>query len=398
MGTHQRQMTFASHGHMLTNCNSWSPDSRRIVYDVRSDPAGSVFDGTRIETVDVESGEVRVVYESRNGACCGVATYSTTENRVVFIHGPEFPDATWNYGMTRRQGVMVDEARPGIAINLDARDMMPPFTAGALRGGSHVHIFSRDGKAVTFTYEDQFLGGPRNIGVSVMGKPVKVPNTHPRNHDGVAFSVLVTRTVERPTPGSDEISRACEEGWIGSGHRAFAFVGHTMSAGGQAVAEVFLAELPEDLTVPGDGPLQGTATEQPCPPKGTIQRRLTHTKGIDGPRHWMRSNAEGTRIGYLMRDDAGIVQFWTVSPTGSGSPTQITRAKQGVQSSFSWHDERVALVMDRQVCVVEMDGGTKAFTEPCDIRPESCVFSPDGTRVAYVRNVRGWNQIFVVDA
>jgi hypothetical protein len=29
----------------------WSPDSRWIVYDTRSDPAGAVFDGETIEAV-----------------------------------------------------------------------------------------------------------------------------------------------------------------------------------------------------------------------------------------------------------------------------------------------------------------------------------------------------------
>jgi len=28
-------------------------------------------------------------------------------------------------------------------------------------------------------------------------------------------------------------------------------------------------------------------------------------------------------------------------------------------------------------------------------RPEACVFSPDGLRVAYVRTVEGYNQVFV---
>src|SRR4051794_13597097 len=71
----EKQITFAKHGHILTNTAIWSPDGRRIVYDVRSDAEGSKFDGTRIESVDVETGQSRVLYESRNGACCGVATY-----------------------------------------------------------------------------------------------------------------------------------------------------------------------------------------------------------------------------------------------------------------------------------------------------------------------------------
>jgi Tol biopolymer transport system component len=59
----ERQLTFRPHGHILTNTGVWSPDGRWIVYDVRSDPAGSVFDGTRIERVHADSGQVEVLYE-----------------------------------------------------------------------------------------------------------------------------------------------------------------------------------------------------------------------------------------------------------------------------------------------------------------------------------------------
>ena len=50
---------------VLTNCNVWSPDSKWIVFDTRSDAAGAVFDGTQIRMVNVETREVLTVYESR---------------------------------------------------------------------------------------------------------------------------------------------------------------------------------------------------------------------------------------------------------------------------------------------------------------------------------------------
>lgn len=52
----ERQLTTARHGHLLTNAAVWSPDSRWIVYDTRSSPDGSSFDGTRIERVDEAHG------------------------------------------------------------------------------------------------------------------------------------------------------------------------------------------------------------------------------------------------------------------------------------------------------------------------------------------------------
>ncbi len=309
--TNERQVTHAPDGHILTNAAVWSRDGRRIVYDVRSDPAGDVFDGDRIETVDADTGEVRVLYKSRRGAKCGVATFSPTADRVVFILGPEDRTPNFTYGPTRRRGVMVDEDHPGELIPLDARDLVPPFTPGALRGGTHVHVFSPDGSRVSFTYEDHVLDlcpGPgernqRNVGVSVLGRPVRVPQTGSRNHDGEAFSVLVTRTRDEPRPGSDEISRAFEDAWVGThgylrpdGTRqrwAIAFQGDVVTPGGETISEVFIADLPDDLTIPGDGPLQGTQSTRPGPPRGTRQRRLTRTNdrkypGLQGARHWLR--------------------------------------------------------------------------------------------------------------
>lgn len=40
--------------------------------------------------------------------------------------------------------------------NLDAMDITAPYTPGALRGGSHVHVFSPNGELVSFTYNDRF--------------------------------------------------------------------------------------------------------------------------------------------------------------------------------------------------------------------------------------------------
>ena len=74
----ERQLTRARHGHVLTNVGVWSADGRWIVYDVRSDVEGAVFDGERIERVHVQTGAVDVVYRARNGARCGVATQASS--------------------------------------------------------------------------------------------------------------------------------------------------------------------------------------------------------------------------------------------------------------------------------------------------------------------------------
>jgi len=444
---HERQVTSAAHGHMLTSTAVWSADSRWIVYDTRSSPDGSVFDGTRIERVEVGSGRVEFLYASQHGACCGVVTASPVDDRVVFILGPEHPTAEWQYGFNRRQGVVVRTSRPGVIEPLDARDLVPPFTAGALRGGSHVHVFSPDGRLASFTYEDAILDGHpadaatvgsareknlRGIGVSLCGQPVLVPQTHPRNHGATAFTVLATRLTDEPTPGSDEIAKAFEESWIGSygylrpdGSRqryALAFQGHVVTAAGQTISEVFVCDLPAEtqaLMVAGDQPLQGTLTRRPAPPRGVSQRRLTFTAdrrypGIDGPRHWLRSSPDGARIACLMRDERGIVQVFTVSPNG-GEPVQVTRDEWSVASSFSWSPDgrQIAYAADSSIFVVDAASGTSTRLTVPDTtvppRPEACVFSPDGRRIAFIRSLAGGstqsgdpeapvhNQIFVVD-
>jgi hypothetical protein len=138
-----RQITAAAHGHVLTNAGVWTDDCEWIVYDTRSDAAGATFDGTRIERVEVDTGRIELLYESRNGACCGVVTASPVDDRTVFIVGPEHPTADWQYGPAHRQGAIVWTSKPGVIERLDARNLVPPFTAGALRGGSHVHVYRR---------------------------------------------------------------------------------------------------------------------------------------------------------------------------------------------------------------------------------------------------------------
>ena len=370
-------------GRILANANVWSADGQWIVFDTRSDPSGSVFDGTKIDAVHVESGEVRTLYESRNGANCGVVTCHPTEMKVVCILGPEHPTADWSYGPSRRQGIVIDF--DGGVQNLDARDLVPPFTPGALRGGSHLHLWPLKGDWVSFTYEDEVLkDGQRNIGISTPKHPVTVPKTHPRNHDGDYFSKVITRTTANPRVDSDEISRACEEAWIGTTRR-LAFQGTVRTAAGPVV-EVYLVELLR---------------------RGFVQHRLTRTThrkfpGIQGPRHWLRSSPDGSKIGCFMRDAMGVVQFWTVSPRG-GEPKQVTDSPSPMASAFTWHPDgrRAACVIDNSVSLIDTGRGTvirltAKTTEPP--RPEACVFSPDGSRIAYVRTIAGSNQICAVES
>lgn len=385
----ERQLTQGPGGRILTNCNVWSPDGQWLVYDTRSDAEGSVFDGTRIELVHADTGQIKTVYESRCGAHCGVATFHPLNAEVVFILGPEDPTPEWAYLPSHRQGVIVSLDRPGEAVNLDARDLTPPGTPGALRGGSHVHVFSPEGEWVSFTYNDALADSTqRNVGVAVPG-PVTVSKAHPRSHDGTYFSVLATRTVGGPRPGSDEIGQALEDGWIGTAGyvqpdgtrqvRALAFQGQVTGTDGRRFWEVFVCDLPEDVRQFSPG-----------------QRRVTFTEdseypGISGPRHWLRSSPDGAEIAFLRRDAAGVAQIWTVSPLG-GPLRQVTRDPWPVASAFTWDPagERIAYAADGSVFTVEVQTGRSVRQTPrADAAdaplPLACVFSPEGRRIAFLR-------------
>ena len=404
------QITKAHHAHLLTNTGVWSPDNKWIVYDIRSDAPGAGFDGPRIEAVNVRTGEIQTLYQSKNGARCGVVTWNPRSMKVVFILGPENPTPDWQYDFSHRQGVIVDGSKPGGAENLDARDLTPPFTPGALRGGSHVHVWDAHGDWLSFTYNDALVESEiRDIAVGVPIHPVHVPKGHPRNQDGEYFCAVVSRTKADPSPGSDEIKRACEEGWVGTNgyiqqngvrqKRALAFQGSVVTVKGETLSEVFIVDLPEDLTHPGVTPLAGTATTRPGPPHGVVQRRLTFTTerkfpGLQGPRHWLRSSPDGSRIAFLMKDDAGIVQLWTISPTG-GAPAQLTHNPWPIASAFTWSPDgrHLTHVMDNSVFVTETKTGrSQRLTErtPDETAPlsEACVFSPDGKKIAFMRRLK----------
>jgi hypothetical protein len=428
----ERQLTSREQNHLLTNVNAWSHDGQWIYYDVRSDAAGSVFDGTRIERVHAIDGRVEVIYQATRGACVGVVTASQNEDRIVFIHGPEAPTNDWQYCAWHRRGVLTKPACPESISNLDARDLVSPYTAGALRGGTHVHVFSGDGQWVSFTYEDHVLAtaknplaakNQRNVGISAPFGPVRVSRGHERNHDGEAFSVLVTQTADLPAPGSDEISRAYEDAWIGTDgyarsdgthqHRALAFIGDVMGRDGQTWPELFIVDIPGDVTIDGTASLCGTPLTRPAPPDGCKQRRITYTQlrkypGLAPVRHWPRSSPDGRRIAFLMRDVDARNQLWLVSPNG-GEPCQVTHGDCSIESAFTFRPDGIAIacVANGCICEINVESGTLTpLTSPShrdsEIRTEAVVYSPDGSRIAYVRRTKlpgnEFNQIFVVDS
>ncbi|MEQ6118132.1 DUF3748 domain-containing protein [Reichenbachiella sp. MALMAid0571] len=418
-----------SYNHDLDNNDNFSPDDKWLVYDTRTEEGGIGACG-KIEKVNIETGEKVVMYALKEnkayGPGVGAVSYSHTDNQVVFIHGlmnitPENPYQQW-----RRTGVIVKDSDLGTPIFMDARDTSFPFTAGALRGGTHRHEWSGDGNWIGYTYNDAIMqqledstGLPlnlRTIGVSKNIQPVFVNDINNReNVSGEWYSVLVVKVVPNPTPGSDEISRAAGDSWVGiSGYkkpdgttqRARAFIGTVKNKKGENIDEVFIVDIPEDITQSGAlGMLEGDLTSMPSPPKGTQQRRLTFTADslISGCQGIVRSSFDGSLLAFQAYDEKNIKQVYTISPLG-GKPVQQTFHDNDVESGVRWHPSEHRFSYVCQNSIISRKIGEKEFdilTKPSNHPPADHVWSHDGEKIAYnriVTNEKGESskQIFVI--
>ncbi|MCC5929643.1 MAG: DUF3748 domain-containing protein [Cyclobacteriaceae bacterium] len=416
----EKQITFdLDYNHDLDNNDNFSPDDAWLVYDTRT-PEGGIAVSSKIEKVHLESGKKVVLYElAKNqpwGPGAGAVSYSHNHKMVVFIRGlmnarEEYPYAQW-----RRTGIIVNDERPGIPVYMDARDILPPFTPGALRGGTHRHEFSYDGQWVGYTYNDAIMealerqsGQKKNlrtIGVSKKGVSVEVPTDESgENNPGEWFSVLVVHVVPEPTPGSDEISHAAADSWIGhqgytnsEGKKQIArsFLGTVRNQAGKGVQELFVVDIPADIHEEGElGPLEGTELTMPAPPAGAVQRRLTYTAEMKYPgcKGITRSNADGSLIAYLAYDENGILQVFLISPLG-GKPQQLTWHTSDVGGSVRWHPDgdRLVYVWDNSIVLCRL--GDEAFekrhnrlTDPVAGAPSGLVWSHNGKTLAFNRDV-----------
>lgn len=373
----ETQLTNGNQGHYLNSTQVFSPDDEWIVYDTRNDDGGIGVTGS-IEMVNVNSGKTKVLYQTENqtqyGPGVGAVTFSPVDPTVLFIHGIRNANKERPYSFSRRTGVAIHVNNPFKPVFMDARNMIAPFTPGALRGGTHAHTWSGDGKWISCTYNDDIIEelskkdssvkDLRTI-VAMMPGKVSVPDDgNMENNSGACFSAVVARVTEKPTPGTDEIDKAFDEGWIGEKgyrksdgkwqHRAIAFQGNTRNQNNEIVTEVFVADIPEDITNASPGEhLEGTAFTRPDPPAGTTQRRVTHTlRGIEGPRHWLHTTSDGSLILFTAKDSAGIVQIFGVSPNG-GEITQISYNAFPVKGplNISPDDKYVAYIADNSVFI-----------------------------------------------
>jgi hypothetical protein len=140
--------------------------------------------------------------------------------------------------------------------------------------------------------------------------------------------------------------------------------------------------------------LEGTEAKRPAPPSGTSTWRLTRTDsrplpGVQGPRHWPRSDRTGRWIAALLLDpQSGLPQLHRIDIL-DGSITQVSFFPEGVGSCFTWSPagDSIACASGRQIVVLDpFERRVVAQSEVLDRppRPEAVVFSPCGTKIAFV--------------
>lgn len=335
-----QQRTFEAYGHFLNHRQAQSHDGTSLVYDTRNaDP--DIPKTRRIEAIDLTDNSVRVLYDTHSdqpyGPGVGAVVADPCNPRVLFIHGLKNCCAENPYTMGRRFGAICslnDQHSSNASISpLESRSMTASVPWGCLRGGSHAHSFSPDGRWVSFTYNDAWVAqhhpswDRRTIGFALL------PPTHnvcdnsqssgmlptasstskdnratAENFRGLGWASLALNPTEPMTPSQSTAehplanddrseSASCEwareECWVPNPLR-LAFIGRisppampinmkmpTNIAIPTNIEEVFIAEFPEDaLRYPQR--LQGYVPTDPVtgrlqPPPGIRIRRLTYS-------------------------------------------------------------------------------------------------------------------------
>ncbi|MEP2058929.1 MAG: DUF3748 domain-containing protein [Nonlabens ulvanivorans] len=358
------QLTNDLKGHFIHTNDSFSPDNNWLVYDTRNDDTHIARTGS-IEMINVNTLEIRQLYNTRNqtkyGPGVGAVAFNPNENRVVFIHGLLNCNEQNPYSFSRRTADSILVEKPQQTLFLDARTISPPFTPGALRGGTHAHSWSPDGTWLSFTYNDEVISNlPLNsnefsrdlrmVGVMAPLGPIKVEqDDEGENVNGEMFSVIVTDVHDSPKFGGNQIDRAYGDGWVGNNgyvkangqmqKRAVAFLGDTKDKKGNKLTELFVVDIPDDISKSRtDALIEGTKWTRPNPPLQTKQRKVTFTEerkfpGIVWLGNSVHSNPDGTLLFVIMKDEEGIAQIFSVSTT-DGIIIKLTNNKGSVDTSF----------------------------------------------------------------
>ena len=388
----EQQITFKPKTHSLDNNDNFSPDGKFLCYDTR----GMFFDNNlgnckSIEKVEIATGEETILwkpsFKGGTNAAPGVAAVSfhPTQNKVVFIHGPKLEEVAKRgyYGIRNRSGLMVDGDGKGESTWLDLRDITThkPTIAGAHRGGTHRHEFSRNGNRIGFTYDDFLLPEyGRTIGYMEANKNAPHGYSH-------YFAVLV-KPARRGESRPGEIEKAFGDSWVDANGTKRAFIGKLRSANEiDYEYSLFVAHIPDrvDITTAQSG----DKDVYPRPPEGITIRRLTHSTSDDGI---VRGSYNGKSIAYLSMDENGIKQVFVIPTDGDDlsdnlekRPKQITYFKSD-GSNIRWHPSGKWLfsISAGKVYASPIEKREEVILlTPDDLIRNNLVVSPSGDRLAY---------------
>lgn len=394
-------LTGSPMGHTLHHIGVFSPDGQWLVFDGRNEDT-KIGETAHIGLVNTSTGEESVIYRTRQptiyGPGVGAASFSPVRDFVIFIHG--LPDAGPEkpYAISRRTGVGIDTHQPFLPVMMDARDLTLPYTPGSLRGGTHSHGWSGDGRLISFTYNDEMADADlRVVGVMMPYEPGIYPDSAPGNNPGTCYSAIITDVVREPQPGSDQISKAFDECWLGkngytdkSGKNipyALAFQGNVLTSEGKTVTEIFVVDIdPQKITA--DPEAVGGEGDRPRVPRGIRQRRLTFTEnGLSDTRHWLRSGVDGRSIYALARDAKGMNQIVAVE-VNSGKMQWVTRNDFSIDFSFNLNSDgtRICFAASNQIYIFDLEKGESRCLTPQHSGGRivgAPSFSPGGDLVAY---------------
>lgn len=407
----ERQVSFTAQNHDLDNNDNFSPDGKFLCYDTR----GTVYNDNlanckSIEKIEIETGKETILwspeYVTGEEAAPGVAAVSwhPKEDKVIFIHGPLLDEVEERgyYGIRNRTGVEVSGDGLGTVTKVDMRDHATnrPTIAGAQRGGTHRHEYTRNGNRIGFTYDDIIQQNlDRTIGYMEPNPAAPEGYTH-------YFAVLL-KTVEKGKSKAGEIEKAYADSWVDSDGTMRAFIGDVRAKNGVDYENaLFVADIPEgtDITTA----FSGNNLEYPEPPKGIKIRRLTNKGKAAGI---VRGSFDGKKIGYLSEDENGVMQIAVIPANGSDlaedeslRPVVLTNFKSDA-SRVRWHPSNrwIFTLVDGNVMATNVtEKRSVKLTDDNQLRDE-LVLSPDGNTLAYTIVVpekdsdKKFRQIFVLD-
>lgn len=391
----EKQITFNPKTHALDNNDNFSPDGKFLCYDTRYMVFNTNLSNSKsIEKVEIATGKETVLWEpesvSGENAAPGVAavSYHPTDNKVVFIHGPQLSEvgARGYYGIRNRSGAIVSADGEGRLTWLDMRDVATdrPTVPGAQRGGTHRHEFSRNGKRIGFTYDD-FLQQDYDRTIGYMETDENVQEGY-----SYYFAVLL-KPAKIGESKRGEIEKAYGDSWVDSLGSKRAFIGKVRAKNGiDYENSLFVAEIPDHVDI--SSAYSGDADTYPEPPKGIKIKRLTHSTTDEGI---VRGSYDGKRIAYLSKDTSGVRQVFVIASDGSDMSTDRAKRPKQVTNFASdagfvrWHpsDDWLFSISDGKIYASYV-GGTEDFGKsilltPKNLDREALVVSPDGKMIAY---------------